>query len=59
MRYTVILEPEAEGGYHIWCLALKGCHSQGETKEEALANIREAIAAYLESLRGDGCGSAG
>jgi len=51
MRYTVILEPEAEGGFHIWCPALKGCHSQGETREEAVANIREAMAAYMESLR--------
>jgi predicted RNase H-like HicB family nuclease len=51
MRYTVILEPEAEGGFHVWCPALKGCHSQGDTKEEALANIQEAIAVYLESLR--------
>jgi predicted RNase H-like HicB family nuclease len=54
MRYTVILEPEEEGGFHVWCPALKGCHSQGETREEALANIREAIAAYLESLRDEG-----
>ena len=51
MRYTVIVEPEAEGGFHIWCPALKGCHSQGETTEEALANIQEAMAAYLESLQ--------
>jgi predicted RNase H-like HicB family nuclease len=51
MRYTVILEPEEEGGFHVWCPALKGCHSQGETKEGALANIREAIAAYSESLQ--------
>ncbi len=50
MRYTVILEPEEEGGFHIWCPALKGCHSQDDTKEEALDNIQEAIAAYLESL---------
>lgn len=50
MRYTVILEPEEEGGFHIWCPALKGCHSQGDTEEEALGNIQEAIAAYLESL---------
>jgi predicted RNase H-like HicB family nuclease len=54
MRYTVILEPEEEGGFHIWCPALKGCHSQGDTKEEAVANIQEAIAAYLESLRDEG-----
>ena len=50
MRYTVILESEEEGGFHIWCPALKGCHSQGNTEEEALDNIQEAIAAYLESL---------
>ena len=54
MRYTVILEPEEEGGFHIWCPALKGCHSQGGMKEEALDNIQEAIAAYLESLRDEG-----
>ena len=51
MRYTVILEPEEEGGFHVWCPALKGCHSQGDTKEEAVANIHEAVASYLESLR--------
>ena len=39
MRYTVILEPEEEGGFHIWYPALKGRHSQGDTKEEALDNI--------------------
>ncbi len=54
MRYTVILESEEEGGFHIRCPALKGCHSQGDTKEEALDNIQEAIAAYLESLRDEG-----
>jgi predicted RNase H-like HicB family nuclease len=54
MRYTVILEPEEEGGFHIWCPALKGCHSQGDTQEEAVANIQEAIAAYLESLQAEG-----
>ncbi len=48
--FTVILEREDEGGYHAFCPALKGCHSQGDTLEEALANIREAIEVYLESL---------
>ena len=42
MRYTVIVEAEEEGGFHVWCPALKGCHSQGETQEEALENIQEA-----------------
>ena len=54
MRYTVLMEPEEEGGFHVWCPALKGCHSQGETREEALANIREAIAVYLESAQAEG-----
>ena len=54
MRYAVIVEVEEEGGFHVWCPALKGCHSQGETQEEALENIREAIAAYLESVQADG-----
>ena len=53
--YTVILEPEEEGGFHVWCPALKGCHSQGETKEEALENIQEAMTLYLESLQDEGC----
>jgi predicted RNase H-like HicB family nuclease len=54
VRYTVIVEAEEEGGFHVWCPALKGCHSQGETQEEALENIQEATAAYLESVQADG-----
>jgi predicted RNase H-like HicB family nuclease len=53
-HYTVILEREADGGYHAFCPALKGCHSQGDTLDEAVANIREAIEAYLESLKAEG-----
>ncbi len=53
-RYTVILEPEGDGGYHAYCPALKGCHSQGDSIDEAMANAREAIEAYLESLRAHG-----
>lgn len=49
-RYTVILEPEAKGGYHVFCPTLPGCHSEGETIEESLRNIREAIELYVESL---------
>jgi predicted RNase H-like HicB family nuclease len=49
-RYTVVLEHEAEGGYHVSCPALPGCHAEGETVDEALANAREAISAYLESM---------
>jgi predicted RNase H-like HicB family nuclease len=52
--YMVILEQEDDGGYHAFCPALKGCHSQGDTIDEALANIKEAIEVYLESLRDHG-----
>ena len=53
-RYTVLLEREEGGGYHAFCPTLKGCHTQGDTLEEAIENIREAIEAYLESLRAAG-----
>lgn len=53
-HFTVMLEREEGGGYHAFCPALKGCHTQGDTLDEALANVREAIEAYLESLRADG-----
>jgi len=46
MRFTVILEPE-ERGYSIHCPALPGCVSQGDSREEALTNIREAIEGIL------------
>lgn len=49
-KYRVILEPDDEaGGFSIWVPVLPGCVSQGDTREEALANIREAIQAYIES----------
>ena len=51
---TVILERDEKRGCRAFCPALKGCHTQGDTVDEALANIREAIEAYLESLRGYG-----
>ncbi|WP_309494544.1 type II toxin-antitoxin system HicB family antitoxin [Phormidium yuhuli] len=53
-NYTVIFEPESDGGYHVFCPMLRGCHSQGDHFEEALANISEAIELYLESLLADG-----
>ena len=54
MRYTVIFERQPDGGYHASCPALPGCHSEGDTLDEATANAREAIAVYLESLRAHG-----
>jgi predicted RNase H-like HicB family nuclease len=53
MRMKVILEPSNEGGYTIYAPALPGCISQGLTREEALLNIQEAIALYLEPLEDD------
>jgi predicted RNase H-like HicB family nuclease len=52
-NYTVIFEKEKEGGYHAFCPILKGCHSQGDNFEEAVENITEAMALYLESLKED------
>ncbi len=54
LRYTVVFEPEDDGGFHIHCPALPGCHTYGRTKSEALKNIKEAMRAYLESLKKDG-----
>jgi predicted RNase H-like HicB family nuclease len=47
--FEVVLEPEEAGGYHVYAPALKGCHSYGTTKEQALASIAEAISLWLES----------
>lgn len=54
MKFTVILEPEADGGYSVVCPTVPGCVSQGESLEEALANIREAILLCLEVRRDEG-----
>lgn len=51
MGYTVILEREADGGYVVSVPALPGCVSQGDNRDEALANIREAIQLYIEDCR--------
>jgi len=39
-----------EHGFYAWCTELKGCHSQGRSLDEAIANIREAVELYLETL---------
>ena len=51
MRYTVVLEREADGGYVVSVPALPGCVSQGDTRAEALGNVREAIAVFIEDCR--------
>ena len=52
--YKVIFEPQEEGGYTVTVPSLPGCISEGDTYEEALSHIKEAIALYLESLQADG-----
>jgi predicted RNase H-like HicB family nuclease len=55
VEYSVVLHEAEEGGYWVEVPALPGCYSQGESREEALANVREAIELYVETLqeRGD------
>ena len=48
MEIKVVLEPSEEGGYTAYVPSLAGCISEGEDVQEALANISEAIALYLE-----------
>lgn len=48
MKVTVFLEPQEEGGFTVKVPSLPGCISQGDTREEALKNIKEAIQLYLE-----------
>ena len=50
MRFKVVLEPSEEGGYTVFVPSLPGCISEGDTKEEALTNIKEAIELYLEVI---------
>ncbi|HZL68607.1 MAG TPA: type II toxin-antitoxin system HicB family antitoxin [Candidatus Limnocylindrales bacterium] len=53
-RFTVIFEEEDEGGYHVFCPTLPGCHTQSETVEEGILRIHEAIQLYVDSLVEDG-----
>ena len=53
MRIKVILEASDEGGYTVYVPSLPGCISEGETSEDALTNIREAIELYLEPVEDD------
>ena len=48
-KARVIIE-KGEDGFHSWCPELKGCQSQGTTIEETIANIKEALELYLETL---------
>ena len=49
MKLTIVLEPQEEGGFTAYVPSLPGCISEGDTKEEAVKNIKEAIELYLEA----------
>ena len=55
MKLQIVLEPSDEGGYTAMVPALPGCLSEGDTKEEAIVNIQEAVALYLEPVEDDQC----
>ena len=50
-NYTIILEKEEDGGYHAFCPSLPGCHTQGDTYDETMSNIKDAVKLYIESLK--------
>jgi predicted RNase H-like HicB family nuclease len=53
MKLHVVLEPSEEGGYTVYVPALPGCISEGNNREEALTNIKEAIKLYIEPVEDD------
>ena len=53
MKLKVVLEPSEEGGFTAYVPSLPGCISEGDTREEALQNIREAVELYLEPVDDD------
>lgn len=58
MKYKVNLK-KTEEGYAVWVPGLPGCWSQGQTEEEALENIKDAIQGYLQTVEGMGEGNKG
>ena len=54
LKLLVVFERDEDGWEVVSCPTLPGCHSQGRTRDEALANIREAIRGYLASMREHG-----
>jgi len=54
MKYRITLVEDIEGGWSVSCDDIPGCHSQGDTREEAVENIRIAIREMLDFLRDEG-----
>ena len=59
MKLKIILEPSEEGGFTVYVPSLPGCISEGDTRDDALKNIREAIELYLEPVDDDLAGKEG
>ncbi len=53
MEYTVIMHPAEESGYWAEIPALPGCYSQGETLEEVMENVKEAVESHVDALKQD------
>ena len=51
LRYRVLIEQDEDGMFVAQCPSLPGCVSQGKTRDEAIANVKDAISGYMESLR--------
>ena len=54
MRFTVVLERQDDGGFVASVPSLPGCVSQGDSRDEAMKNVREAIEVYIEDCRESG-----
>ena len=59
MKLKIVLEPSEEGGYTAYVPSLPGCISEGDTADEAMANVREAVELYLEPIDDDLAGKDG
>jgi predicted RNase H-like HicB family nuclease len=53
VKLKIVLEASDDGGYTVYVPSLPGCISEGDTKEDALANIKEAIELYMEPVEDD------
>ena len=51
MKYRIVIEEDEDGIFVVECPLLPGCISQGKTRQEAIENIKDAMAGYLESLK--------
>ena len=57
MKLKIVLQASEEGGFTVYVPSLPGCVSEGDTEQQALANIREAVELYLEPVEDDLAGS--